>query len=148
MTTVVWDGKTLAADRQLTSDEVVRGGCSKIFNYKKDKYLSGCGCYYEITATAEYFKDIEKNDKPSIEESEFILLDTKQKRVWMLDKRLIPITVDSPFAIGSGSHFALAALTMGLDAVSAIRLASKLDINTGGGIEFITIDGEYGKLKE
>lgn len=49
--------------------------------------------------------------------------------VWKL-----PLRLDSPRAIGSGSYFALTAMDMGADAIKAVEMAALRDSATGGKI--------------
>jgi ATP-dependent protease HslVU (ClpYQ) peptidase subunit len=42
------------------------------------------------------------------------------------------LRLDNPFAIGSGSHFALTAMDMGATAAEAVEMAKKRDTSTGG----------------
>jgi hypothetical protein len=43
------------------------------------------------------------------------------------------------YAVGSGSHFALAALEMGVDSIKAVEIASKIDVYSGMGIDSLTL---------
>lgn len=47
--------------------------------------------------------------------------------------------IERCYAVGSGSHFALAAMACGKTAVEAVRLAARFDPGTGGRVESITL---------
>lgn len=49
------------------------------------------------------------------------------------------IPLSSPFAIGSGQHFALTAMDMGATAKEAVKMAAKRDVGTGGRIRTFKI---------
>lgn len=55
-----------------------------------------------------------------------------------------PIMRDRPYAIGSGTPFAFAAMDMGASAEKAVELAAKRDTGTGGKIRTLRID-QYGQ---
>lgn len=148
MTTVAWDGKTLAVDRQVTIDGNVRGKCCKLFKIKKGKWLTGAGDLYELKQIADWMSGTMEEEPPQVNETEFVMIDTIKKKVLFFDKRMTPVEIEPPVSLGSGSQFALAGMKMKLDAISAIRLAAQSDIFTGSGVEFITVDGKLGKIEE
>ncbi len=50
-----------------------------------------------------------------------------------------PIMLDRPYAIGSGTPYAFAAMDMGASAYQAVEMASKRDTSTGGKIRRVFI---------
>ncbi|AZP72787.1 proteasome subunit beta [Pseudomonas poae] len=51
-----------------------------------------------------------------------------------------PVALDRPYAIGSGTAFAFAAMDMGASAYKAVEIAARRDTNTGGAIRTLIID--------
>lgn len=50
--------------------------------------------------------------------------------------------VQPPIAVGSGSEYALGAMAAGVSAAEAVRIAMRFDVNTGGDIQTIDIKTE------
>ena len=50
-----------------------------------------------------------------------------------------PLIMDRPYAIGSGSEYALTAMDMGASAYQAVEMAMKRDSCTGGKIRTLTV---------
>lgn len=55
-----------------------------------------------------------------------------------------PIMRDRPYAIGSGTPFAFAAMDMGASAEKAVEMAARRDTSTGGKVRTMRID-QHGK---
>lgn len=144
MTTIAWDGKTLAADKQM----VVGGGSCHIVT--KIKKIRGNLCFVSgsndsCAALMEWFAD-ENASLPEFQKSEsdytpfFVIT---PDGIIQRHGRFGAITVieDSFYASGSGMHYALAVMAMGGDAVKAVEIASRFDQDTGMGIDTLTLDG-------
>lgn len=130
MTTIAWDGKLLAADTQLTVDNiktVVR------------KILTVDPLGWVWAAAGEVDKEVEvlqflKGEGPEpapkrLREFEAICID-KEGKVFLYQEAVHPIPISSFIAIGSGGKIAMAAMHLGLDAKAAVGVASELDVNT------------------
>jgi hypothetical protein len=134
VTTVAFDGTTLAVDRQATY------GSTKFVVRK----LVRCGEYMlaasgRSNAIQEWLADgADPADRPLSEEPfGAIAIRIKTGRAYLLNGKrpyLEPIRAKT-LAMGSGSEFATAALDFGKTAVEAIRYASKRDVNTGLGVD-------------
>jgi ATP-dependent protease HslVU (ClpYQ) peptidase subunit len=59
----------------------------------------------------------------------FVCSTTEEGAIWKQ-----PMSYFSEYALGSGSPFALTAMDMGADAVTAVKMAAKRDVSTGGKI--------------
>lgn len=67
-----------------------------------------------------------------------VMIIDEKHRVWVADGRRIYTRINHPYwAIGSGADYALAAMHCGRTAAQAVRLASKLDINSGIGVDCV-----------
>jgi hypothetical protein len=143
MTTVAFDGKTLAADNMM----VARGGIpivrTKIYKTTKNskwKAVGAAGNSYCIVPVVDYIRGVSKKVPEQFPEEEgTILLIDKNNKPWMMNGKQVPIEVCVPFAIGSGGDYALGAMAAGKTASEAVAIAATLDVNTGKGIDEIII---------
>lgn len=53
---------------------------------------------------------------------------------------MIPMKFKGPYAIGSGEEFAMGAMLAGSTAADAVRIASKLDVYTGGPVRTLAVN--------
>jgi hypothetical protein len=138
MTTIAWDGKTLAADSRATSNgmpyKVV-----KIFILVDGSLFAGSGDYGQIIAVKEWLEN-PGMQKPDV--SDFAgLLVTTDGVLFKLEDTLGRLPVYEAFhAIGSGRDFAMAAMHCGRTAREAIDIASLYDVFTGGDVVAFDID--------
>lgn len=134
MTTVVWDGKTLAADRRMAEYMTT----CKIFPIPGG-YFSGAGSMDQLVEVAAWLQ--ESGDKPRLPdepESEFIVV-RGSEAFWLTWPWLREVRIREPFAaLGSGSEYALGALAMGADAETAVKVAAQFDRHTGGGVDAVS----------
>lgn len=139
MSTIVWDGATLAADKQATECGF-RQTVTKIRRLNDGGLAGICGtldagilaiAYIEGGETPSW---LDKDDWPTI------LLIRPDKTIWRYEKYLTPFQVEDSFmACGSGRDYALAALACGKDAVEAVAIAARFDTSTGMGIDSMTL---------
>jgi len=54
----------------------------------------------------------------------------------------LPVLLDRPYAIGSGTSYAFAAMDMGASAVKAVEMAARRDTNTGGRGQTVRVDSD------
>lgn len=143
MTVLVWDGTTLAADRQATIGELRRSIC-KIAKHK-GALLAWCGLQSVGLVLAEWWingADPEKypakhqeNDDTS---TSFYVIHP-DKTVDCYERTHLPIRVlDKQWAAGSGRDFAYGALAMGADAVQAVNAAAVYCTSVGMGVDTMT----------
>lgn len=146
MTTVAFDGKTLAVDSKLTREN----GCSylatKLFQINDDLFCAGAGDVNEIIDLYNYLIEEYSGGSPDdiqLNECEMIVFNNKTGDFWVYENSLTKIfTIKAPFAIGSGESYALSAMILGYDAIDAVKHASKLDSQTGEPVLSITINGK------
>lgn len=134
MTTVAWDGKTLAADSRCTSSGLA-------YNVTKVWRLSD-GRLFGATGTMSYasaVKDWLNGEGPKPEGvKEF----TGIRIRWGADSPVIELCDENlcfyaiepelkQFALGSGRDYALAAMALGKSAAEAVELAARFDVYTG-----------------
>lgn len=162
MTCIVWDGKTLASDSQITSNGAIGLAPFKKIYFPDDKteYWEANGKRVIAFAVAgdarsidyikhELHKGITYRTQVDVEDDMFFstILVTEDLLAydWTVDtnkeKRnthsaLIPHS--GPIAKGSGGRYAIAIMAIGKDAKSAVKAAIRLDPHSGGDIiEFV-----------
>lgn len=138
MTTIAFDGKTMACDTRVTGDHIyntdtkiyenefvvigIAGNAEAgILLVKDDSILVPKHYDFDFEALV-FVKDTEKVYKVAFYKSWDCALSS-----------VIPIA-DSFAAVGSGSPYALAAMHLGNTATRAIAVAAQFDTNTGGKI--------------
>ena len=144
MTTIVWDGKTLAADKKM----VLGGGSghtvTKIKKIGGELYF-GAGDGDAVAAMLEWASK-EGNTLPEFQKDEkdyiaFYCITSERKIIRIGRYGATREIEDKYFATGTGMHYALAVMAMGGDAVKAIEIAAMFDQDTGMGIDTLTLDG-------
>lgn len=141
MTTIAWDGTTLAADRQSTW-----GGTPiptrKVFKLQAPDgsfiLYGGSGNSIQLGSFHRWLTG-EAGVMPSIADAQFMMIDQRH-RVWIahnsMDWHHIYV---KRWAMGSGADYALGAMGHGATAREAIRIAARLDTGTGLGIDCVTL---------
>jgi hypothetical protein len=140
MTTIAWDGKTLAADRQLTASGV-RYVTTKAHRLDDGSLFASCGALENNAAVLGYLNGTA--EKPIIEnDGDFDgILIKPDGTAWMLNKKLHAVRIETDrFSTGSGRDFALLAMHMGKSAKEAVEIASELDIWTGMGVTCLSLN--------
>jgi hypothetical protein len=147
MTTVAWDGKTLAADTLAIdswglkdrSDKIIRGngwiagGAGERHQILKWKRAAEDLTFHEVLALGvpDWHKD---DNDPAI-------LITDGDGSYRAMGGIFVRNTRPYYAIGSGRDFALAAMCCHVDAAGAVRVAMEFDNGTGGDIETATLTG-------
>ncbi len=139
MTCIAFDGKTVAADGRMADDAILSSRYKKIFrageliigvagdvaSLERVRAWVGAGCPQEAP--------------PKVKDCS-ILFVHPNARVFVSEDGAPPMELDSPTAIGSGRNFALAAMDLGFDALTAVRSAIKRDPLCGGQIRTLKIN--------
>ena len=143
MTIIVWDGKTLAADRlsvcgtlQRTMTKIQRHG---------DLIFGGAGVRTTLEAMRAWvvggcvidkFPELPKGEE---HHSHAFWVINKNGTIVKFEDSPYPLKYDDPvFAEGTGRDFAYGAMAMGANAVQAVEIACKHDIYCGGGVDILT----------
>jgi len=139
MTTVAWDGTTLAADRQTTSCGTPTR-THKVFKAKREGsvFLYACAGH---TGQCQAFTRWVNGEcgKPTFNDFGIIAID-QRRRVWVADHDLTwELKGTNQWALGSGADYALGAMLAGATAVQAVRIASRLNVNTGMGVDWVRL---------
>lgn len=147
MTVIVWDGKTLAADRQ-GSHGGTRVTVRKVLRIESRDgsitLVGGAGHSGEIRAWIAWMKEgapAESRPKFSTDTGTTCLAidrDGDRYRIRMYDHTQFPIEIlEERWAIGSGRGEALGAMEMGANAKRAVEAAIRWDTDCGGGIDTV-----------
>lgn len=137
MTTVAWDGKTVAADSLITYSN---GSCvpgeraNKIRELPGGRLFAGAGNTLEINMAYDWLAGGMKDPKPPV--TDFCALIVSRNGATWINEKLYPHVLTSRyFAIGSGEDYASTAMELGKTAAQAVAVAMKFDRNTGGQIK-------------
>ena len=141
MTTIAYDGTQIAVDRQLTRGNL-KLPMSK-FIRADDDLIIWTGTQPDALFLAEWV--MAGADPSRFPERVFdadvslIVIRPKSSPIYFCQGP-IPMTVEStPFAWGSGSDFALAAMACGCGAAEAVEVAAQFDVSTGFGVDSFLI---------
>lgn len=152
MTTIAFDGQYLSADGRATVENLIAAkSTQKIFplvtqanGVEVKAVLAGAGSYEAILIVKKHLENFDLHDADMIPElqpgdmSGLLVLETGE--TFILESKLIPMPTESPVAIGSGTDFAMAAMTMGKSAPEAVQVACELDCFSGGRIKTFDIE--------
>jgi ATP-dependent protease HslVU (ClpYQ) peptidase subunit len=147
MTVIVWDGKTLAADKQATNSGL-KMTVTKIKRINEDLF-GVTGDFDLAQSTLKWFADGADPEKfPKHQETDDkwvgLVRITPDKRILKYERSPFPMdyTQMGKMAWGSGRDYALAAMAMGADAVKAVEVACQFESTCGLGVDFLTHEGE------
>lgn len=144
MTTVAWDGKTLAADKKTVWGGIIpAGGVTKITPLDTKNYgrvlFGASGAVPDIQKLVRWLT--EGGELPKFGKGCDAIFVNKKKQCWWIDEQGEPVLVRlKKWATGSGMDFALGAMFAGATAKEAVQIAAKLDINTGKGVDTIEFE--------
>lgn len=160
MTTIAFDGKTLASDSQLTLGDLrLDSHTQKIFQPNTGEFwyvngekamafgvsgklsavqavraalASGMSGYRGLTADSRF---------PKGDSFKYLVI-TEAGEVYAGgqysdDETPWLARVSPPIAVGSGAEFAVGAMATGASAEFAVEIASRFDVNTGGGVQVL-----------
>jgi ATP-dependent protease HslVU (ClpYQ) peptidase subunit len=136
MTTIAWDGKTLAGDRQTTwgGTPVRTRKVHKVRHPVHGTWLFGCaGSAFDCAAFERWANGLGQE----VVFSEFRVLAIHESgSIWAADESMkwLRLNVER-WAIGSGSDYALGAMVAGRSSREAVQVAMELDVNTGIGVD-------------
>lgn len=144
MTTIAWDGRYLASDK-LANVGDVRRSVRKIIKTAKGELLFSGGNFDTITALFDWYIGDKGGDEfyKIQKENDWQPLNVicRDGAIYRYEKHPIPFRIeDRLVTAGSGSHFAMAFMSMGLSAAEAVARTIALDPYSGGGIDILSLD--------
>jgi hypothetical protein len=144
MTTIAFDGRYLAADTQSS-----RGGIPS--NLESRKIIIEGGFAYAVNGEwgpvafdliKWHQSGAEPDELPKHGEGSLLVVELSSRRCWVVSGPKMPYLDEeaAPFTGGSGGDIALGAIDAGLNAMEAVRIASKRDLHTNDTIDFVDLD--------
>ena len=134
MTTIAWDGVSVAADGRESDGGIIASDNRKKIIKSKDLIFGYCGSVPD----GEHLIDIVVNG------SDILKNDLNANLITIQDGQILMHGVSggclnswepaTPYAMGSGEQFAIAAMDMGMNAKDAVKYAMTRDLGTGGKI--------------
>lgn len=149
MTVIVWDGKTLAGDRQ-SSAGGMRHTVRKVHRIVDEKQgvflVGGAGSGVEVSEFMAWLCDGSdpaafplalRDDKCD----SMVIVITPDKKCLSYEDSPYPVEIlDRCYAIGSGRDYAMATLHLGFDIKRAVEVACELNTGCGLGVDMVTHD--------
>lgn len=132
MSTIAFDGKTIAADTAQyngTTFDVVQA--QKVFRCG-DELIAGAGDLACILMFVKWWQDGRIDAKPDFKDGAFsaLVIGGKESPVLKFEQQLQGFEVGVPCAIGSGKEGAMGAMLAGATAEEAVKIAARLDPHT------------------
>lgn len=143
MTTIAWDGKTLAGDTAGIS-ACLKRRVQKIYRLSNGDLFGAAGELDDLLQAKEWLEDQSKS-KPALKDFSGLLITPAGP--FKLECALIATPVLEHFhAIGSGRDFAIAAMHLGKSAREAVEIALIFDANSIGPVETLELSTEVVRL--
>lgn len=136
MTTIAWDGTTLAGDKRATFGSI-RTTVTKIRRGPKGNLVGISGTFSLSEPIFDWLLHGAERPEAQGEKNDFcgIIEITPDGRCFKHERHGCFRIEDPFFAVGTGSDFAIAAMALGHSAAEAVALAARFDTNTGDGID-------------
>lgn len=136
MTTIVWDGTTLATDSLISVNGSTYNHAQKLFQLDNGEWVAFAGEQQEWWEVLEWLNaGAPRNDKPHVSRVEMII--AGPDGVFEMFNKLVRIPVKGPVAYGTGWKWALAAIDHGKSAVEAVEYAMTRDHDSGGKVQSV-----------
>lgn len=136
MTTIAWDGKWLAADRQVTTGSCIDGEATKVVRRKDGALCGAAGDLSDMYEFHRWFLAGEKKEHPCVGKSNFCAIVVRPDGALLSYDASGMSTHTAKFtAIGDGRELAMGAMAAGKNAIDTLLIVSTYNINTGCGID-------------
>lgn len=135
MTAIIYDGKSIAADRRLTKDERLAGTVKKIWKWSHGVWAAA-GRYDDSIEFPKWLEDRDYKFKPH---KNFHAIYTEGKKVYELIWTLIPMPAQIPLGIGIAGHDCELLCLLGYTAKEAAEAVKKVHTAVGGKIDVVTL---------
>lgn len=130
MTTIAWDGITLAGDTQCNS--TIKRRVDKVFQIKEKLFFGGSGLYEDCLLVRDWL--MYGGNKPDLDDN-FSGIIIRDGTAFRIEQKLMESHIqESHHAVGSGSSYAMMAMHLGKTAEESIVLASVFDLDTNNKI--------------
>lgn len=136
MTTIAWRDRMLAADGLSTNGGwATPGQTPKLVRLKDGRIGGGCGTYAEVLRLLDWIDAGENGKQP--EGDVTVVVMNAAGVVTCYESGAKFRTNDTFGAVGTGMPVALGAMHAGADAFEAVRIATLVDIHSGGQVSFL-----------
>lgn len=136
MTTIAWDGKTLAIDRKISENGSVYRFGTKL-HLVPGGYVACAGDMDDIHRFVAWVRKGAKGSQPTDTDVGGIMF--RKGRIYSIESgAIMEVPIDTRLTNGCGWRWAAAAMDFGCDAVAAVAYASTRDTLTGGGVDSVT----------
>jgi len=141
MTTIAWDGKTLACDSQATCNDVVMSSTTKKIFKNVGPYaaVAGAGSQGQVVEWISWIKSGKNGDAPETKVTMLCIKPNGRGVVIFTGQSQEEITLTKNSAEGSGMDIAIGAMDAGKSAIEAVKIAIKRDIHSGGKVQSYTV---------
>jgi 20S proteasome alpha/beta subunit len=146
MTTIAWDGTTLAADRRISSGTITYS-TTKIRRTGDGRLIGATGDFGVCGQMLDWLES--GGARPACQESDrwATALEVAPDGTCWMHNRDSRWRVEDPFvAVGSGRDYAMAVMALGHDATRAVEIAARFDPGTGNGVDGLRLVVEAVKL--
>lgn len=144
MTTIAFKNGTMASDSQMTGDFIDQKKFDKVYRFG-DVLVGVAG---NVTWIMEFLEWLQcDDDTPYPVGMGYALVYSEGELKCFEGDSHQAFVVGQPYAIGSGSQFAMGAMLSGASARKAITIACKLDELSGGEVQHRTISTRKRKRK-
>lgn len=145
MSTIAFDGKTLAADRRMSCTNGIYE-CCKVLD-EGDYFTAGTGDASLVLDLAAWFRGgrlaqhfpTTARTKENGDVNGCLLVVWRSGRIERYEGSPFPIVYMGPVAFGSGGDFARAAMYCGKTAAEAVAIAALFDKDTGNGVDTLEL---------
>ena len=137
MTTIAWDGYTLAADSQTSNSGSTWRHANKVRKVR-DGYVACCGDILQIAKFIAWYEGGCDGDVGELDEFTALMVRKERLTIWEGPQE-IEANQDEKLAVGSGWVWAAAAMDFGKSAVDAVEYACTRDNCTGGQVNSVTM---------
>jgi hypothetical protein len=146
MTTIAWDGKRLAGDKQRSWNSTPLA-VTKVFRLEHPMTIGNVpevvlfGCAGDSPSIIHFERFARHGgDKPVMTDMNVLLVDA-HGACWAGGHELAFTPVGlRHFAVGSGADFAIGAMARGATAREALDIAATYDTNTGMGVDVLELE--------
>lgn len=139
MTTIATDGKTIAADGQITAGDIISDmKCRKVFKLSNGRALGVAGTLSSCDAFRAWFADPSQPQPDLSDDFKAVIIDGTD-RVTVYDGQFYPICLPVPYTIGSGREVALGAMLTGATPKQAVKAAISVDVYSGGTVREVKL---------
>lgn len=136
MTTIAWDGKTLAAD-SLGDKCGWKIPSQKIIRLRDGRLYGTAGAFGQCLAVADWLNHRD-GGAPEAEDAGGIIIGL-DGHAYAVERHATLIRLPKTAAAGSGRDFALAAMRCGKTAAEAVKIAIEFDVYSGGRVITATL---------